>query len=1008
MDSLTRMEYADKILSSLPPADAVTVLRDRLGSASRANEEIAEWIDERYRIEQQYASALARLSTRSIPTDIATAGLGTFVEVWSKFLESTSALAGASQSFANKLSTEIVGPVRSYANSNQDWAEMRAIQENLSSVAREIESAEDKVEKYKKKGSSKIAGAHQNVNNAVAEWDSQAPLVFEKLQGIDEARLVMLKDVLTRYETSEVDKAQRAVSLCEENLNSLLSFDPQDEIKMYGLQIQTNGVPHTARTSSRHPPPPPPHIHQTASPASTVYSAVAVPSPAMPSPSSKRRTSVATADTSSSSPSSSKSKFSRMSTILRPGKGETGRRGLFGHKDKDKNKYREQIDVSPVREPSHMSSETASIASSRSRSSRPEPPPPRTTSGAVPVLPTPATVASGPTTTSSQPVPPFVITNGNGNIEDPDAINVIGTVDHSDLPIPIAPPPSQPIQPVLASQPQPQPQLPQVDSEGFSIPPPIAKDSALASLEDDLTASHEQSSIKVDIQSQTIKDEQDDAQAAVERVAASLRSRPTISGRSMRGRRGEIQSKLFTGGSTELDATQGAHSIPPPPPPHRGEPGVPSVAPIEEEAALGPAEITEGLENVSEPGTVFDNLVETQNEAAEAAPVVEKEAVPEAVEERFEEKTEQVPPAEYPSVASPPVLSPLSTEPAVTEKAAESVPESVVTSEPYYSPISAAPFTPQDSYTPVVEPVQRAAPVAQRMESSTSITSPTSSTTVAAEHPQESIVPGLSSSVVETVHASLQNGAPTRVLIVGEIALSFASTTTSTPSPVPLRLTNTSALDRVLPNQSFLAPSESEDEYVLHSATLSSAPAIAFKYSITSLSYAPIIVDPIWKFEPHQTSVMLYYFVNPDFPVDQLTVSEMSIQVAIEGARATACRSKPSGVFDQETAKLSIPIAGEGQEVTLRKTDEKVQVLVRFLNDGLAKESSAGGVVVKFRYSPPSDLEGVGVEVLDVAKKSGQETVDPFADEAGAEGEWSLVPVVRSVVAGQYFATESA
>ncbi|KAK9245041.1 Muniscin C-terminal mu homology domain-containing protein [Lipomyces tetrasporus] len=890
---------------------------------------------------------------------------------------------------------------------------MRAIQENLSSVAREIESAEDKVEKYKKKGSAKIAGAHQNVNNAVAEWDSQAPLVFEKLQGIDEARLVMLKDVLTRYETSEVDKAQRVVSLCEENLNLLLSFDPQDEIKMYGLQIQTNGVPHTARTSSRYPPPPLPHIHQTASPASTVNSAVAMPSPAVPSPSGKRRTSVATADSSTSSPSPSKSKFGRMSTILRPGKGEGGRRGLFGHKDKDKNKYREQIDVSPVREPSHMSSETASIASSRSRSSRPEPPPHRTTSGAVPVLPIPATGASGPATTSSQPVTPFVITNGNGYIEDPDAINVIGTVDHSDLPAPIAPAPSQPIQPVLASQAQ--PEVPQVDSEGFSIPPPISKDSALASLEDDLTAYHDQSSIKVDIQSQTIKDEQDDAQAAVERVAASLRERPTISGRSMRGRRGEIQSKLFTGGvlapATELDVTQGVHSIPPPPPPHRGEPGVPSVAPIEEEEeaapSVGPAVTTE---TVSEQGTAVDSFVETPNEAAETAPVVEKEAVPEAAEEKFEEKTEPVPPAGYPSVASPPVLSPLSTETAVTEKAAEMVPESAVTSEPYYSPISAAPFTPttpQDYYTPIVEPVQRA-PVGQRMESSTSITSPTRSTTAAAEHPQESIVPGLSSSVVETVHVSLLNGAPTRVLIVGEVALSFSTTTTTTPSPVPLRLTNTSALDRVLPNQSFLTPSESEDEYTLHSATLSSAPAIAFKYSITSLSYAPIIVDPIWKFEPHQTSVMMYYFLNPDFPVDELTVSDMSIQVAIEGARATACRSKPSGVFDQETAKLSIPIAGEGQEVTLRKADEKVQVLVRFLNDGLAKEPSSGGVVVKFRYSPPPDLDGVGVEVLDVAKKSGQETVDPFADEAGAEGEWSLVPVVRSVVAGQYFATESA
>ncbi|KAK9434171.1 Muniscin C-terminal mu homology domain-containing protein [Lipomyces doorenjongii] len=879
---------------------------------------------------------------------------------------------------------------------------MRAIQENLASVAREIESAEDKVEKYKKKGSPKVSGAHQTVNNAVAEWDSQAPLVFEKLQGIDEARLVMLKDVLTRYETSEVDKAQRVVSLCEGNLNSLLSFDPQDEIKVYALQIQTNGVPRTAKTSSRHAQPLASPMHETASSASTVQSSVAVASP-----SGKRRTSVATVDTITSSPNSSRSKFSRMSTMLRPGKSEGSRRGLFGHKDKDKNKYREQIDVSPVREPSHMSTETASIASSRSRSSRPEPPPHRTTSGAVAVLSSPATQGPGSAATSPPTAAPFVVTNGNGYIEDPDAINVIGTIDHSDRPTPAPPLPSQLIQPVPASQPQ--PQQPQVDSEGFSIPQPISKDSALASLEDDLTAYHDQqSTINVDIQSQTIKDEQDDAQAAVERVAASLRSQPTISGRSMRGRRGEIQSKLIAPG-TEVNVTPAAHGVPPPPPPHRGEHALAasSVVPIEEETATVPAEIVQPVESVSEPEMAFDNVVEEPN-TAETEPIVERE--PEAAEQKVGEQIEPIPPTESVVVASPPVLSPLSTDTAVTEKGVEIPPESAVPSEQYYSTSSATPFTPttpQEYYSPITQPLQQA-PVVQRLESTMStITSPTASTAAAAEHPQESIVPGLSSSIVETVHVSLQNGLPTRALIVGEIALSFSSTTTTSPSPAPLRLTNTSGLDRVMPNQSLLVPSESAGEYMVDAAALSSAPAIAFKYSITSPSYAPIIVDPIWKFEAHQTSVMLYYFLNPDFPVDELAVSDFSIEVAIEGARATACRSKPSGVFDQETAKLSIPIAGEGHEVTFRKADEKVQVLVRFLNEGLARESSSGGVAVKFRYSPPSAMEGVCVEVLDVGKKAGEETDDPFADEAAAETEWSLVPVVRSVVAGQYFAAAS-
>ncbi|KAK9367228.1 Muniscin C-terminal mu homology domain-containing protein [Lipomyces kononenkoae] len=873
---------------------------------------------------------------------------------------------------------------------------MRAIQENLSRVAREIESAEDKVDKYKKKGSSKIAGAHQNVNNAIAEWDSQAPLVFEKLQVIDEARLLMLKDVLTRYETSEVDKAQRVVTLCEENLNALLSFDPQDEIKVYALQIQTNGVPRTARTSSRHPVPPPPSLQQTLSPASSVQTSAVVPSPA-----SKRRSSVATADTVMSSPNSSKSRFSRMSTILRQGgKSESSRRGLFGRKDNDKSKYREQIDVSPVREPSQMSAETESIDSSRSRLSRPEPPPHRTTSGAVPV------VSQGPGPGEQPGEQPGVVMNGHGHVEDTDAIDVIGAGDHGDnRALPAAPPSLQAIQPVPVSQSL--PQQPQVDAEGYSIPPPVSNEEfAPASLDDDLTAHQDQQpGIKVDIQSQTIKDENEDAQAAVERVAASLRSRPTISGRSVRGRRGEIQTKPVMM-PPELNAPQPAHGIPPPLPPHRSEHAavMPPVASIEEEeeALTAPVVPVQPGDIISEP----EESVQT-NEREPIAAAAEKESGAETAGHQVEENEESIPKTEPVVLPVPPVLPPLSTDSSsVTEKGTEVIggPISAVPSEQYYSPIT-------------TQPLQQQVPAVQRMESMTSsVASPTWSTMAAEEHPQESIVPGLSSSVVETVNVSLRNGAPTRTLIVGEIALSFASTTgqpAKSPAPVPVRLKNTSGLDRVLPNQSLLVPSESvEGEYTVEFGTLSSAPAIAFRYSITSFSYVPIIVDPIWKFEPHQTSVMVYYFLNPEFLVDELTVSDLSIDVAIEGAPATACRSKPSGVFDQEGGRLSIPIAGQdGQEVTLRKTDEKVQVLVRFLNDGLARELSSGGVSVKFRYSPPIAMEGVCVEALDAAKKSAdQETDDPFADEFAAEngGEWSLVPVVRSVVAGRYFASASS
>ncbi|KAK9450441.1 uncharacterized protein V1518DRAFT_382069, partial [Limtongia smithiae] len=242
-DSLTRSKYADKILSALSPTSAVSVLDDRLEYARLAGDQIADWLEQRYKIEQRYATDLAALSARVMGPDVSTIGLGSFTGVWNKFVESTATLAGASHSFANKISSEMMSPIRQHGERSPALVEMPAIQQNLARVAQDIDEAEEKAEKYKRKGSKKVAGANQYVNNTVAEWDSQAPLVFEKLQAIDHARFLMLKDVLTRFSTSEVDKAQRIVSLCEANLNEFLSFEPEDEIEMFAVGIQTNGAP---------------------------------------------------------------------------------------------------------------------------------------------------------------------------------------------------------------------------------------------------------------------------------------------------------------------------------------------------------------------------------------------------------------------------------------------------------------------------------------------------------------------------------------------------------------------------------------------------------------------------------------------------------------------------------------------------------------------------------------------------------------------------------------------
>jgi F-BAR domain only protein len=133
---------------------------------------------------------------------------------------------------------------------------MSTISGNLQSMAKDIEATQKKVDKLKDKGSkaqaAKVASATSEVENAISQWDSQAPYVFEKLQAVDESRCDHLRDVLTQFQTHEVDQVERNRKSAEDCLNAILNIETADEIKTWSLKA-TNGRPRMERPRSRHP-----------------------------------------------------------------------------------------------------------------------------------------------------------------------------------------------------------------------------------------------------------------------------------------------------------------------------------------------------------------------------------------------------------------------------------------------------------------------------------------------------------------------------------------------------------------------------------------------------------------------------------------------------------------------------------------------------------------------------------------------------------------------------------
>ncbi|KAK9450442.1 Muniscin C-terminal mu homology domain-containing protein [Limtongia smithiae] len=691
---------------------------------------------------------------------------------------------------------------------------------------------------------------------------------------------------------------------------------------------------------------------------SSQSSAMIVASPSMHAIHSKRRTTAALPDVSMTrqmtpppvKPAAAKSsRFNRVSTIFKSS--ESGGRRLFGSssssKDKSKQVHGEQLgDSSSTRE---GSVEVSSIASGKSKTSAFVEPlqsqqlqqPPAQPMRVDSLM---SSMRHGSFASSSAPSTPVHLTsfgasydyhtaNGNGHNNDPDAIHVIGTVEPQHMPPP--PAAAHAPSPAVVSPPPPQQSTPpRVDSEGYSIPPPPAKDSSFATLSDGPPNEHSEQALHVDIQPTAIRDTSDAAAAAVDRVASTLRSRPTISGRSGRGRRSEVPAQHMSGGFPPVpDVLQQHHSIPPPPPAHRGEH---HAGPITEES-VAPS-VAEIAPEATTPEVFTEKELPVPAEITTEESIVEKVLPPALVEEGAKEVEATPSPAEETVVSVP---------------------------EPAATPV-------QEEEALIAEPQP---PV------------------------RTPIAPGLSGSVVERVNVSMTGGVASQVLVVGEIALSLSEDTPAS-EPVPLRVTNTEVLDRILPNSSLLEPSPSGD-FMLNSKMLSALPAIAFKYTVTNEAYVPVIVKPAWKFEAHQTSIIVSYSLNPSYPADEVVFSEFSFVIGIEGASATACQSKPPGIFNQEEGLMAIVYtSAESPEYTLRKGVEEM-ALVRFWTDGLAHEAEQGGVAVTFGFSPPAEVARVGIEIQDVKE---DEEEDPFADEASSEQEWTAIPVIRSVSAGRYSA----
>lgn len=175
-----------------------------------------------------------------------------FQAPWDKILSSTDGIAASHQLFAQRIDKDVEQPLRNFQN-KKEMQNMHTISANLSTMAKELDDATDKSEKLNRKGgkanAQKVDQAAARLESATQTWESQAPFIYETFQAVDEQRINHLRDVLTQFETHEVDQATRTQAAAEEVLNVMLEVNTAQEIQNF-VQRATAGKPRIERKST--------------------------------------------------------------------------------------------------------------------------------------------------------------------------------------------------------------------------------------------------------------------------------------------------------------------------------------------------------------------------------------------------------------------------------------------------------------------------------------------------------------------------------------------------------------------------------------------------------------------------------------------------------------------------------------------------------------------------------------------------------------------------------------
>lgn len=251
---------------------------------------------------------------------------------------------------------------------------------------------------------------------------------------------------------------------------------------------------------------------------------------------------------------------------------------------------------------------------------------------------------------------------------------------------------------------------------------------------------------------------------------------------------------------------------------------------------------------------------------------------------------------------------------------------------------------------------------------------------------------GLNASIAELVNATFKDGALVDSQLIGEIALSYVpdgAVNPTLPIEINLKVPKAANFSKVMLNQAFLERTDNEN-FKINPQFIDSRTLGAVKYSMKD-PVIPIVIHPVWRFEPHQASVVLTLKFSPTVPkeIKQLVLDDVVVFVSVDGAEVSSALSKPQGSFNKEKRRITWRFK---EPLVLQQGGEE-RLIARFLTNQTATESEKG-VVAKFIIHGGAEQSGVGSDISMEYQELDEN--NPFG------GVWNSVAATRTVAAGNY------